>query len=70
MIETPRCPNCGRLPVLILDAGHQAFCGADACPVLSWDTYRDREWLLAHATEVTIEQRPLPASVGDDVGHA
>lgn len=31
------CPGCGEPPVMLMDGGHQAFCGTDDCPFVTWD---------------------------------
>lgn len=48
------CPLCSRPPVIILDGGHQAFCGTDDCPSVTWDMYEDLDTLLTHAKPIKI----------------
>lgn len=52
MILTPYCPRCDTLPVVVLDDGHQCFCGNDDCPVLAWDSHLSREELLANPVAI------------------
>lgn len=41
------CPHCGRQPALVLDEGRQAFCGNEACDVLTWNAALTPEELSA-----------------------
>lgn len=34
---TPRCPQCGHLPMMVLGGGTQAFCGNEDCSTLTWN---------------------------------
>lgn len=34
----PVCPHCGSKPVRAYAAGRQAFCGNNACDVVTWDS--------------------------------
>ena len=56
MTEQPiglRCPGCDQPPALVLDAGHQCFCGnTESCRVVMWDSTKtlaelaeDPQWL-------------------------
>jgi hypothetical protein len=36
-VVEPVCPGCGSPPVLVMDGGHQMFCGDDDCHVFTWD---------------------------------
>lgn len=52
---SPVCPACGRPPVLVLDDGHQSFCGDDGCHVVAWDQYLTLAELVADAGEIRVE---------------
>ena len=56
----PRCPGCDKPPMMILDNGHQAFCGSDDCQVLTWDMHDDPAQFKAKAerTEWTLTDMP------------
>ena len=54
MIKTPRCPLCDQLPELILDDGHQMFCGNDDCTIFVWDAHRSLDDLLMHVKPISV----------------
>jgi hypothetical protein len=43
--------------MIILDGGHQAFCGTDDCPTFTWDMHLDIDTLMEHMTPVEITTR-------------
>jgi len=51
---TPNCPYCGEPPVLLLDGGHQAFCGNEDCKVLTWNPTETVEQLEANRKDIDI----------------
>jgi hypothetical protein len=61
MVTTPRCPLCSQPPALVLDAGHQAFCGTEGCPTLTWDMHQDLDTPMTHAAPVKITHREKPS---------
>jgi hypothetical protein len=54
MVLTPKCPDCGRVPELVLDDGHQAFCPTADCRVITWDTHLTAGENRANTTEVDL----------------
>lgn len=58
------CPGCERPPRIVLDGGHQAFCGNDECHVMMWDTTMSLEELMREAQTVD-----MPDFGGDDADH-
>lgn len=49
-VEVPRCPHCHQPPALLLDDGQQAFCGDEACDVLTWNPTKTAEEMEANKT--------------------
>jgi hypothetical protein len=60
MIQTPVCPLCSQPPVFVLDGGHQAWCGTDGCPGLTWDMHVDLDTLITNANAVEIQKPDHP----------
>ena len=61
----PLCPLCDEGPLWVLGGGTQAFCGNDACPVLTWNPTKSRDENLLNMratqwepTEGTDERMP------------
>ena len=56
-IQTPNCPFCDELPVLVLDEGHQCFCGNDRCPCFTWDAWWTKAQNRLEAKAIKIVDR-------------
>lgn len=59
-IQTRICPLCSQPPALVLDGGHQAFCGTDGCPALAWDMYLDVDTLMENMAPAMFTERQEP----------
>lgn len=53
-IRAFRCPGCGTLPALKLDA--QYWCGNDECLVLTWDPTQDPAKFKATAKTISLDE--------------
>ncbi|HLL68857.1 MAG TPA: hypothetical protein VK453_24555 [Micromonosporaceae bacterium] len=51
-VRAPRCPGCDQPPLLAFE--RQAFCGNDACQVLTWNKTEDPARFKANAVQVNI----------------
>jgi hypothetical protein len=58
MIKTPRCPECGKEPGLILADGQQCFCPSDDCPVITWNSHLTAEENRADIGWIDLEEKP------------
>jgi hypothetical protein len=54
VILTPNCPLCSQPPAMVLDDGHQNFCGNDDCPAVVWDSHKDLDTLLTSFSSIDL----------------
>lgn len=52
------CPGCGSPPEFLFGDGHQAFCGTDECPWLTWDPALTLAELNASAKTIDLREAP------------
>lgn len=60
-VRMPVCPGCGQPPEFLLGGGTQAFCGSEACRVVTWDPTSDPERFWVEAKEISFTMKGEPS---------